>query len=182
MHRQVSWTVRPAALSQQGPAMPVRPAKRKKSTFSVLTINFSPPTYITLGPGRRFSTGLTDRNVIASTGLYYERRAVIEITFYRFDGTRIIVDATSGLTLMEVATQHEITEIEAQCGGACACATCHVVVDEAWAALVGGPGPQESEMLDGLMSRNEHSRLSCQIKVTAALDGLIVRMPEEQGV
>jgi 2Fe-2S ferredoxin len=71
--------------------------------------------------------------------------------------------------------------IEAECGGACACATCHVYVDEAWSGAVGKAGPMEEDMLDFAYDIRPNSRLSCQIKVSDALDGLVVRVPERQG-
>ena len=82
---------------------------------------------------------------------------------------------------MEAAIRHLVPGIEAECGGACACATCHVYVDEAWAAKTGEPSPMEEDMLDFAFDVQPNSRLSCQIKVTEALDGLVVRTPEQQG-
>jgi 2Fe-2S ferredoxin len=81
---------------------------------------------------------------------------------------------------METAIKNDIPGIEAECGGACACATCHVYVDEAWFDITGGPSPMEEDMLDFGYDVRANSRLSCQIKVTEALDGLIVTTPERQ--
>jgi 2Fe-2S ferredoxin len=81
---------------------------------------------------------------------------------------------------MEAAVKNAVPGIEAECGGACACATCHVFVDPAWSEHVGPRTSIEESMLDFAPATSEQSRLSCQIKVTPALDGLIVRLPESQ--
>lgn len=81
---------------------------------------------------------------------------------------------------MENAVRNSVPGIEAECAGACACATCHVYVDEAWQEKVGSPGPIEADMLDFAHDVRHASRLSCQITVSDALDGLIVRVPERQ--
>jgi len=91
------------------------------------------------------------------------------------------VEAQTGSTVMEAAIRNGVPGIDAECGGACACATCHVYVDEAWVAVVGEPGPMEEDMLDFATDVKPSSRLSCQIKITDALDGLVVRTPEHQG-
>ena len=103
------------------------------------------------------------------------------ITFIDSAEETRIVEAENGSTVMEVALKHAVPEIEAECGGACSCATCHVYVDEAWSAAVGGPSPMEEDMLDFAFDVRPTSRLSCQIKVTDALDGLVVRTPARQG-
>jgi 2Fe-2S ferredoxin len=90
------------------------------------------------------------------------------------------VDAQNGSTVMENAIRNAIPGIEAECGGACACATCHVYVDEAWTAEVGEPEAMEEDMLDFAYDVRPNSRLSCQIKVRDALDGLVVAIPERQ--
>ena len=95
-----------------------------------------------------------------------------KITYIEHDGTEHQVDVQDGLTVMEGAIRNMVPGIDADCGGACACATCHVYVD---------PASMEESMLDFASDVQETSRLSCQIKVGAALDGLIVRLPEEQG-
>jgi 2Fe-2S ferredoxin len=81
---------------------------------------------------------------------------------------------------MEAAKQNLIPGIEAECGGACACATCHVYVEDAWREKVGAPAEMEEDMLDFAFDVRDESRLSCQIKVTAELDGLVVQVPEKQ--
>ncbi len=104
-----------------------------------------------------------------------------KITFVSHDGNSQEVDAENGSTVMESAIKNSIPGIEAECGGACACATCHVYVDEAWKDIVGEPEVMEEDMLDFAWEMKPNSRLSCQIKVTDALDGLIVTVPEKQG-
>lgn len=85
-----------------------------------------------------------------------------------------------GDSVMEGAIKHNVDGIVAECGGACACATCHVHVDSAWAERAGSRTVAEVGMLEFLDNVEETSRLSCQIKVTAELDGLVVRVPEHQ--
>ncbi len=103
-----------------------------------------------------------------------------KITFIQPDGTSQVVDATPGVTVMEAAKLNHIPGIEAECGGACACATCHVYVDAAWKDKTGGPQEMEEDMLDFAFDVRDESRLSCQIKVTDDLDGLILRVPAKQ--
>jgi 2Fe-2S ferredoxin len=103
-----------------------------------------------------------------------------KITYIAFDGTEYPVEAPVGSTVMENAIKHMVPGIEAECGGACACATCHVYVDDAWAETVGSPEPMEEDMLDFAYDVRPTSRLSCQIKVRPELDGLVVRVPERQ--
>jgi len=102
------------------------------------------------------------------------------ITYIDYEGTARTVEGEIGSTVMETAIKNGIPGIEAECGGACACATCHVHVDEAWRAVVGEPSPMEEDMLDFGYDVKPDSRLSCQIKVTAELEGLVVRTPERQ--
>lgn len=103
-----------------------------------------------------------------------------KITFIDSAGTARTVDAETGSTVMETAIKNDIPGIEAECGGACACATCHVYIDDAWREQVGGPSPMEEDMLDFGYDVRENSRLSCQIKVTDELDGLVVTTPSRQ--
>ena len=103
-----------------------------------------------------------------------------KITFITFDGKKFDVDAENGSTVMENAVKNSVPGIEAECGGACACATCHVYVDDAWAAKTGDPEVMEEDMLDFAYDVQPTSRLSCQIKVSDELDGLVVRVPERQ--
>ena len=103
------------------------------------------------------------------------------ITFYEFDGTKHVISAYIGDSLMTTAANNDIDGIVAECGGSCACATCHCYVDDAWLDKVGPQSETEDEMLDFAEGeRTANSRLSCQITITEALDGLIVRLPEEQ--
>lgn len=104
-----------------------------------------------------------------------------KITFIDTHGTSRTVEAPLGWTVMEAAVKNDVPEIEAECGGACACATCHVYVDEDWLDVVGSPEPMEADMLDFASDLRANSRLSCQIKVESDLDGLVVRTPVRQG-
>jgi 2Fe-2S ferredoxin len=103
-----------------------------------------------------------------------------KITYIEFDGAEHTVDVKPGLSVMEGAVKNNIPGIDADCGGACACATCHVHVDDAWLDKTGDKSAMEESMLDFAEGVDENSRLSCQIKVSDELDGLIVRMPESQ--
>ena len=103
-----------------------------------------------------------------------------KITYIEFDGTEHAAEVKPGQSVMEGAVKNNIPGIDADCGGACACATCHVYVDEAWRGAVGERSDMEESMLDFAENVADNSRLSCQIKVTDALDGLVVRMPESQ--
>jgi 2Fe-2S ferredoxin len=103
-----------------------------------------------------------------------------KITYIDSGGASRTVNADVGATVMETAIRNNIPGIEAECGGACACATCHVYIDEAWRAKTGEPSPMEEDMLDFGYDVRANSRLSCQIAVTPELDGLIVTTPEKQ--
>lgn len=103
-----------------------------------------------------------------------------KITFVDAAGQSRTIDAEDGSTVMESALKNSIPGIEAECGGACACATCHVYVDEAWREATGKPSAMEESMLDFAEEVEPNSRLSCQIRVSEALDGLVVRLPQNQ--
>ena len=103
-----------------------------------------------------------------------------KLTFIAFDGKRIDVEAVNGSTVMENAIKNAVPGIEAECGGACACATCHVYVDDPWTDAVGKPAAMEEDMLDFAFDVRPNSRLSCQIKVKDDLNGLVVSIPERQ--
>jgi len=103
-----------------------------------------------------------------------------KITFIDSAGTARTVDGEAGSTVMETAINNGVPEIEAECGGACACSTCHVYIDEAWREKVGEPSPMEEDMLDFAFEVKPNSRLSCQIKVRDDLDGLVVATPARQ--
>ena len=103
-----------------------------------------------------------------------------KITFIDARGESRTVEGDTGATVMEVAIRNGVPGIEAECGGACACATCHVYVDDAWTAKTGAPESMEEDMLDFAFEVKPTSRLSCQIKVKPELDGLVVHTPERQ--
>ena len=104
-----------------------------------------------------------------------------KLSYIAFDGTHFDVEAEDGSTVMENAIRNGVPGIEAECGGACACATCHVYVDDAWMEKVGEPETMEEDMLDFAYDVQPNSRLSCQIRVRPEIDGLVVRIPERQG-
>lgn len=106
---------------------------------------------------------------------------MIKITFIDFEGTARTVEAEEGATVMETAIRNGIPGIEAECGGACSCATCHVYVEEEWEAVTGQPQPMEEDMLDFAFDVRPNSRLSCQIRVRPEMDGLVVHTPSRQG-
>jgi ferredoxin, 2Fe-2S len=102
------------------------------------------------------------------------------ITFVAFDGQRRTVEVASGTTLMRAATDNRVDGIDGDCGGNCACATCHVYIDPDWADRVGARTACEVDMLNLVAELRDTSRLACQIDVDASLDGLIVSTPESQ--
>jgi 2Fe-2S ferredoxin len=107
--------------------------------------------------------------------------AMAKITYVEFGGKEHIIDVANGMTVMEGARDNGVRGIEADCGGACACSTCHVYVDEAWVARLPKKDAMEEDMLDFAYQPDAaRSRLTCQIKVSDALDGLRVYMPEKQ--
>ena len=103
-----------------------------------------------------------------------------KITYIEHDGTEHVVDVKTGLSVMEGAVKNNIPGIDADCGGACACATCHVYVQGDWLEKTGDKSAMEESMLDFAEGVEPNSRLSCQIKVSDELDGLTVKMPESQ--
>jgi ferredoxin, 2Fe-2S len=106
---------------------------------------------------------------------------MVKITYIDAEGTARTVEAEEGATVMETAVRNGIPGIDAECGGACACATCHVYVADAWKEAVGEPEPMEEDMLDFAFDVRPNSRLSCQIRVKPELDGLVVHTPVKQG-
>jgi 2Fe-2S ferredoxin len=103
------------------------------------------------------------------------------IHFIRADGSRHELEAPEGASVMQVATGAGLQGIVGECGGSAMCATCHVYVDDAWAARLPAPLPNELEMLECTASeRLPTSRLSCQIKMNSALDGIVLRLPATQ--
>ena len=103
-----------------------------------------------------------------------------QLTIVQFDGTTHQVEAESGKTLMQAAIDAMVPGIMADCGGACSCATCHCYVAEDWAGRLPMPDPAEVEMLDCAKDPRPNSRLSCQIRMSAAYDGLVLHLPESQ--
>lgn len=102
------------------------------------------------------------------------------ITFIEHKGTEHTVEASDGQSIMQAAVDNMVPGIVADCGGACSCATCHGYIDTPWSDKVPVPANDEAAMLDCAMHRQDNSRLTCQIKVRAELDGLVVRLPVSQ--
>lgn len=105
---------------------------------------------------------------------------MVKVIYVEADGTERVLEGEPGYSVMEVGVRGNVVGIEASCGGACACATCHVYVDADWLPKVGEPEEMEQDMLEFAGSPRENSRLSCQIRLTAALDGLRVSVPDSQ--
>jgi 2Fe-2S ferredoxin len=103
-----------------------------------------------------------------------------KITFIAHNGQRHEVQAQSGLSLMRAATDHGVPGIDGDCGGQCACATCHVFITPPWSDLTGTRTTQEDGMLNFAAELQGSSRLACQVMVTDALDGMEVTLPEGQ--
>ena len=106
---------------------------------------------------------------------------MVEINFIDHTGERHQVQATVGMTVMEAAVQNRVPGIDAECGGACACATCHVYIEPQWQEAVGAAERMEEDMLDFAFDVKPNSRLCCQITVRPELDGLTVTTPAQQG-
>ena len=104
-----------------------------------------------------------------------------KITYIEHEGKSHTIDVANGLSVMEGAVQNNIPGIDADCGGSCACATCHVYVDEKWFIKLPKKDSAEEDMLDMAFEPKKFSRLSCQLTVTNELDGLVVKMPSKQG-
>jgi ferredoxin, 2Fe-2S len=105
---------------------------------------------------------------------------MVHVTFIETGNTRRTVDVPEGLSVMEGALRHHIPGIEGDCGGACACATCHVYVEPDWLDRLEPPSQLETNMLKMATEPNAQSRLSCQIKLSPKLEGLTVRTPKSQ--
>lgn len=103
-----------------------------------------------------------------------------KITYVDKNGTRHTLEVAKGLSVMRGAVDNSVPGILAECGGACACATCQVIVTKEWATKLPAPEAMELSMLDGAEQGETTRRLSCQITVTDALDGLVVQVPESQ--
>ena len=104
-----------------------------------------------------------------------------KITYIEHTGKSHELEVANGLSVMEGAVQNNISGIDAECGGSCACATCHVYVDEKWFNKLPKKEATEEDMLDMAFEPNKFSRLSCQLTVSDELDGLVVKMPSKQG-
>lgn len=106
---------------------------------------------------------------------------MVKVTYVAADGTETTVEGKPGANVMQTAVTNDVEGIVGECGGAMMCATCHCYVDDAWAAKTGERNPGEDDMLEGAASElRPTSRLSCQIRLTPELDGLVVHLPEEQ--
>lgn len=105
---------------------------------------------------------------------------MLKVTFINYDGEQRTVEVASGTTLMRAATDNRVDGIDGDCGGNCACATCHVYIDPSWAERVGARTACEVEMLNLVAELRDTSRLACQIDIIPSLDGLIVATPESQ--
>jgi ferredoxin, 2Fe-2S len=116
----------------------------------------------------------------AKTIHIHESPAMPKITYVESNGIEHVVDAETGLTLMEAAVANSVPGIDAECGGACACATCHVYIDEEWASKLDPKGELESSMLEFAVGVQGTSRLSCRIPINQAMDGLRVKLPLSQ--
>ena len=104
-----------------------------------------------------------------------------KITYIEDNGKSHVIEVSNGLSIMEGALQNNIPGIDADCGGSCACATCHVYVDEKWFNKLPKKESAEEDMLDMAFEPNKFSRLGCQITVTDKLNGMVVNMPSKQG-
>ena len=105
---------------------------------------------------------------------------MVKIKFIEHDGTEHPIEVSPGGSVMQAAVINGVPGIDADCGGACSCATCHVYVDEAWLDKLEPLNPTEDAMLSLSTDRQANSRLSCQIPITEAIDGLVVTTPEFQ--
>jgi ferredoxin, 2Fe-2S len=105
---------------------------------------------------------------------------MVQATYIDRNERRYVVDVENGVTLMQAAVDNLVPGILGDCGGACACATCHVYVDPAWMEQAGGPSEIEAVLLDGLLDPRPTSRLACQIVMNDSLDGIVVHVPESQ--
>lgn len=103
-----------------------------------------------------------------------------KITWIEFNNTTHVVEEEVGRSLMQAALDHLVPGIVADCGGSCSCATCHGYIDHDWVSRVPAPDANETSMLECVLDGAENSRLTCQIKITPELDGLVVRLPKSQ--
>ena len=106
---------------------------------------------------------------------------MVAVTYVEHDGTRHVLELEEGMSLMEGATLNMVPGVEGMCGGICSCATCHCYLPPEWADQIPKAGIGEELMLESASHRRDNSRLGCQVVVTAALDGLVVELPPDQG-
>jgi ferredoxin, 2Fe-2S len=102
------------------------------------------------------------------------------IVFIEHNGEKREVQAEAGRSVMQAAVENAVPGIVADCGGSCSCGTCHGFIDPAWLAKIPPAGNAEAAMLEGLLELGPNSRLTCQIPVTAEIDGMVVRLPKSQ--
>jgi ferredoxin, 2Fe-2S len=102
------------------------------------------------------------------------------IVFIEHNGEQHAVQVEAGGSVMQAAVENAVPGIVADCGGSCSCGTCHGFVDPAWLAKLPPAGTAENALLEGLLELQPNSRLTCQITVTAEIDGIIVRLPKSQ--
>jgi ferredoxin, 2Fe-2S len=114
-------------------------------------------------------------------GAMFGTCAMVKVVYVSSTGERREAEAESGMTVMETAVKIGIDEILGECGGACACATCHVYVAQEWFDKLPPASPMETDMLDFAVDPRPNSRLSCQISLTEELDGIVVETPDRQG-
>jgi 2Fe-2S ferredoxin len=105
---------------------------------------------------------------------------MVKVTYIESNGVERVTALRLGQTLMDGAIDNEVEGVMAECGGLCACSTCHVYVEDAWLQACGEPSELEEGMLDFAADLRANSRLSCQIQITEAMDGMVVRVPERQ--
>lgn len=105
---------------------------------------------------------------------------MVKITFVEHDGSLKEVDAEVGQSLMKAATYGEVAGISADCGGNCACGTCRIYVPSEWRHCFADPKTNEQEMIDFWEDRTDGVRLACQSKVSDAMDGMVLNLPEDQ--
>jgi 2Fe-2S ferredoxin len=103
-----------------------------------------------------------------------------KIRLIQYDGTEHVVEGAVGSSVMQTAVDNMVPGILGECGGNCSCATCHGYVDPAWLDKLPPKSEDEASILEGVLHIEANSRLTCQLKLTPALDGLVIRLPESQ--
>lgn len=105
---------------------------------------------------------------------------MVKIRFVQYDGAERVVEGTPGTSVMQTARDNMVPGIIGDCGGNCSCATCHGYVDPTWLSKLPPRSENEVVMLDGVMNVEDNSRLTCQVKLTEELDGIVIRLPVSQ--